>query len=158
MRAVTAGILALLVVGCPNAPAAVDQGAEVARLMQTSREWSAVASSGDIEAIIAYWDDDAVMMAPGQPPLRGKQAIREYVEGSATIPGFGVKWEPLEGHVSISGDLGYLVERNEFSYQDSTGTQITEANKVVTVWKKQADGSWKNVVDMWNADPTAWKR
>lgn len=158
MKVVPAGILAVFVLGCSNAPVAVDQSAELERLMKTSREWSATASSDDVEATIAYWADDAVMMAPGQPPLRGKQAIREYVEGSATIPGFRVKWEPLEGYVSISGDLAYLVERNEFSYQDSTGTQITEANKVVTVWKKQTDGSWKNVIDMWNADPTAWQR
>lgn len=37
---------------------------------------------------------------------------------------------------------------------DSTGALMTQYNKVVTVWKKQEDGSWKNVVDMWNSDPS----
>jgi ketosteroid isomerase-like protein len=37
------------------------------------------------------------------------------------------------------------------------GLQVTEWNKVVAVWRKQTDGSWKNVIDIWNADPTAWR-
>ncbi|MGH7465110.1 MAG: YybH family protein, partial [Longimicrobiales bacterium] len=110
------------------------------------------------EAILAGWTDDAVMMAPGQPPIRGRQAIREHIESMGSIPGFSIRWEPLEAHVSQSGDMAYLIERNQTSWQDSTGAQVTESNKVVTVWRKQADGSWKNVIDMWNADPGAWER
>ena len=109
------------------------------------------------ETTLAYWADDAVMMAPGQSPLRGRQAIRKFIEASAAIPGFSVKWEPLEAHVSSSGDMAYLIERNLVTFRDSTGKQVTESNKVVTVWRKQQDGSWKNVIDMWNADPNAWK-
>ena len=125
--------------------------------MHLSREWSNVAGSGDLEATLAYWADDAVIMAPGQSPIRGRQAIRKFIEASAAIPGFSVKWEPLEAHVSSLGDMAYLIERNLFTFRDSTGKQVTESNKVVTVWRKQPDGSWKNVIDMWNADPNAWK-
>jgi uncharacterized protein (TIGR02246 family) len=149
--------MVVLIAGCSFAPGRVDVNAEAASLMELSREWSDLAASGDIEATLTHWADDAVMMAPGQPPLRGKAAIRKYIEGSAAIPGFSVKWEPIEAHVSRSGDMAYLIERNQFSYQDSTGAKITESNKVVTVWRKQADGSWKNVIDMWNADPHAWQ-
>jgi ketosteroid isomerase-like protein len=97
------------------------------------------------------------MMPPGMPPLKGKQAIREFIEASTSIPGSAIRWEPLEAHVSPSGDFAYLLERNEISFQDSMGVQVTEWNEVVTVWRKQADGSWRNVIDIWNADPTAWR-
>lgn len=150
-------LVPFLVAGCAESEARVDTEAEAAELMRLSREWSDVAGSGDLEATLAYWADDAIMMAPGQPPLRGKEAIREYVQATGSIPGFGVKWEPLEAHVAESGDLAYLIERNQFTYQDSTGTPVTESNKVLTVWRKDPDGAWKNVVDMWNADPTAWR-
>jgi uncharacterized protein (TIGR02246 family) len=153
----TTASTALLLSACASPANRVDVNSEAAELMRISREWSNVAASGNLEATLAYWADDAVMMAPGQPPLRGKPAIRKFVEASTAIPGFGIKWEPLEAHVSGSGDMAYLIERNMFSYRDSTGAQVTEPNKVVTVWQKQRDGSWKNVIDMWNADPTAWK-
>ena len=48
---------------------------------------------------------------------------------------------------------GFYVEQNQITCNDSLGKPITEFNKVVTVWRKEPDGSWKNVVDMWNGEP-----
>lgn len=147
----------ILLSGCASAALRTDTNAEAAKLMAASRAWSAAAQSGDLETILSYWADDAVIMAPGQPPVRGKAAIRQYVQATGSIPGFSIKWEPLEAHVAASGDMGYLIERNLVTYRDATGALVSEAGKVVTVWRKQPDGSWKNVIDAWNADPTAWK-
>jgi uncharacterized protein (TIGR02246 family) len=158
MRSCIAIGATLLLSGCAAGSPAIDVEEEAAELMRISREWSDVAATGDIEAILAGWAEDAVMMAPGQPPIRGKAAIREYVETTGSIPGATIRWEPLEAHVSTSGDMAYLIERNQITWQDSTGARVTESNKAVTVWRKQADGSWKNVIDMWNADPGAWER
>jgi uncharacterized protein (TIGR02246 family) len=156
MRNVPAALLLLPLVACTASAPAPNLEAEAATLMETSRAWSAAAGSGDTEAILSYWADDAVMMAPGQPPLRGKPAIREYVEGMSSIPGARIEWEPLEAHVASSADMAYLIERNRVSFHDSTGATVTETNKVVTVWRKQPDGSWENVIDMWNADPSPY--
>ena len=142
---------------CTPTDEAVDLEAEAATLMRLSSEWSDIAGSGDIEATLTYWAEDAVMMAPGLPPLRGKAAIREYLEAGAETPGFSVRWEPLEAHVAPSGDMAYLIERNQFTIPDHTGGFVTESNKTVTVWRREPDGSWKNVIDMWNADPSAWE-
>jgi uncharacterized protein (TIGR02246 family) len=157
MRVSIAVLAAIVMSGCAAATPRVDIEAEARELMRISREWSDTAATGDIDAILAGWADDAVMMAPGQPPIRGKQAIRAYIESTGSIPGFGIRWEPVEARVAPSGDMAYLIERNQFTWQDAAGAQVTESNKVVTIWRKQADGSWKNVVDMWNADPRAWE-
>lgn len=156
MRVAEALLVAVLVAGCSSTPARVSVEDEAAMLMRLSREWSQVAATGDLERTLSYWADDAVMMVPGQPPIRGKAAIRTFLESSASVPGFTVKWEPLEAHVSASGDLAYLIERNQFSFKDASGSVVTDSNKAVTVWRKQRDGTWKNVIDMWNADPRAW--
>ena len=126
---------------------------EKENLMQFSKDWSDLIKAGDIDKIMEGWANNAVMMAPGLPPLRGRDAIRNYVEEGAKIPGFAIRWEPLEAHVSKSGDMAYLIERNEIIINDSLGNPVKSYNKVVTIWKKQSDGQWKNVVDMWNADP-----
>lgn len=153
IRRTSALVVGLVLLGGCDSPG-VDVEAEEQRLMELSREWSAVAAGDDVEALMSYWADDAVMMAPDQPPLRGKDAIRAFVSSAAEIPGFSVSWEPLEAHVSESGDMAYLIEQNQMTMPDSTGALMTEYNKVVTVWRKQDDGSWKNVVDMWNSDPS----
>ena len=132
---------------------AVDTKAEEAKLIQTSLDWSKLAGTDSIERILSYWADDAVVLSPGEAPIKKKKAIRDMVESSKKIPGFKIRWETLSASVSKSGDLGYLMEQNEISFKDSTGHMITEKNKGVTIWKKQADGSWKNIVDTWNALP-----
>ena len=144
-------VMTLLV--CCNQEAGIDIEKEKASLMQLSRDWSDLIKTGDIDKILDAWADDAVMMAPGLPPLKGKDAIRNYVEEGNKIPGFSIKWEPLEAHLSEQGDMGYLIERNEITVNDSLGNPVRSYNKVVTIWKKQPDGKWKNVVDMWNANP-----
>ncbi len=132
----------------------IDTKAEGEKLMQTSRDWSKSAATDSIEKTLSYWADDAIVMLPGQTAIKGKNAIREMVEGTSKIPGFKISWEPVSASVSKSGDMGYLTEKTKVTFNDSTGKPIAEFNKSVTVWRKEVDGSWKNIVDIWNADPT----
>ena len=135
----------IFLISCNNQQ--VDTVSEEKKLMELSREWSRAAATGDTAKILSYWADDAVVMSPGEPTLKGKEAIREMVVGSSKIPGFSISWEPLSVSVSESGDLAYMLEENKITMNDSLGNPIVLKNKGVTVWKKQPDGSWKNVVE-----------
>lgn len=131
----------------------MDQKRESESLMKLSREWSAKVATAPMDEWIDFWADDAVMMPPGLPALRGKAAIRQYVEAAGKLPGFQIRWEPESAFVSQSGDLAYMFERNVTTVNDPQGNPVTTHGKVVTVWRKDADGSWRNVVDMWNEAP-----
>jgi ketosteroid isomerase-like protein len=51
----------------------MDLTSEKARLLQRDADWAAVVSEGtDVEAILSYWTDDAVVVAPGLPVISGK--------------------------------------------------------------------------------------
>lgn len=126
----------------------LDKKAEGEKLMQLSREWSKVASQGDVEKTVDYWADNAVLLSAGQPVLNGKQAIRKMVEESFRMPGFRISWEPQSVEVSDNGDMAYLFENSQISFTDSTGKPVIIHNKAVSIWRKQADGSWKNAVDI----------
>lgn len=145
---VVAGLF-LILSGCAEQPT-VDQKVELTTLMEVSRTWS---NSQSQEELLSYWAEDAIFKAPDHPTLIGKVAIKKFLDGEADIPGFAVKWEPKLGFVSKSGDLGYLIEDLELSLNDSLGNRITSYQKVVTIWKKQKDGGWKNVVDIQSVDP-----
>jgi len=134
----------------------VDTKAEGEKLMQISRDWSKSAATDSIERTLSYWADEAVVMPPGQPPIKGKKAIREMIESTSKIPGFKISWEPLSVAVSKNGDMAYMLEQNQITIQDSSGTPKTEFNKGVTIWRKDADG-WKNIVDIWNLDRSRTK-
>jgi uncharacterized protein (TIGR02246 family) len=131
----------------------IDTKSEGEKVMQTSREWSQITSTGDVEKTLSYWADDAVVMLAGQPILKGKKEIRKMVEESFKTPGFKISWEPQSAEVSQSGDLAYLIEKETMSMNDSSGKAITLYSKGVTVWRKQSDGSWKNVADVSTPEP-----
>jgi ketosteroid isomerase-like protein len=58
------------------------------RLLERDAEWAALASEGrDVDSIVSYWTDDAVMFPPDLPAVTGRIALREYVEASSQIPG-----------------------------------------------------------------------
>jgi len=132
----------------------IGQEAEAEILLELSREWAQSAATDDPEKTLSYWAEDAVLMQPDRPALKGHENIRQMLEETKNIPGFEVSWEPREAFVSQSGDLGYGLTINYFKMLDSLGNTVTVFNKGVEIWKKQEDGSWKKVVDTFNEDPT----
>jgi uncharacterized protein (TIGR02246 family) len=127
---------------------------EKAALLERDREWAALASEGkDVEGILSFWTDDAKVFPPGAPVVDGKQAIREFVTGSLSIPGFRIWWEPDEAAVSPSGDMGYTTGRNHLTMPDAAGNLKTESGRGVAVWRREPDGRWRCVIDIWNSGP-----
>jgi ketosteroid isomerase-like protein len=123
-------------------------------LMQRSRDWAAAAASGDLERALTYWTNDAIVMPPDQPAIVGHTNIRAYVDQASAIPGFSIRWEPELAVLSDDGTMGYMVEHNTITFNDADGALKTQHGKAVTIWRKQADGSWKCVVDTWNNNPS----
>jgi len=145
-------ILVTVLISCTNIT--VDQEAEAKKLMELSREWAKAALNRDAEKTISYWSDDAVIISPDVPVIKGYDAIRKMVEESLINPDFEIYWEPKEAFVSSSGDLGYVLGLNYVGDVDSLGNKIKVFGNSVEIWKKQDDGSWKTVVDIFNGDPT----
>jgi uncharacterized protein (TIGR02246 family) len=142
----------LVLAGCGSKP---DARQEEQKLMETSRAWSRAAQSGDVDATLAYWADDAIVIQPGQEVARGRESQRRMIEAMKKLPGFSISWEPLEARISDGGDMGYLIERNTVKMNGPDGKPVTQHHRAVTIWRKQADGSWKNVVDISNSGPEA---
>jgi ketosteroid isomerase-like protein len=159
---IAAGVLLLSATACnfdsrksvSGTASSTPSGAETGALMQTSREFAKAAASGNIERTLSYWADDAVVLEPDQPAYIGKAAIRQMVQTSMKIPKFSITWVPESGVISRSGDIGYLIEHNRVTFADSTGKVHTQFGKGVTIWRKDASGAWKCVVDIWNVGPT----
>ena len=131
-----------------------DSKAEEAALLKIDSTWSATASeSKDADKVVSYWSDDAVVMSPGEEPVKGKEALKKMVAGMSSIPGFSISWKSSDVHFSPDGQMAYMYGENLVSMNDSTGNKITIPGRGYTVWKKDADGNWKCVVDIWNNPP-----
>src|SRR5438046_9451799 len=65
-----------------------DSKTEGEKLLARDAEWADLATAGeDVEEVVSYWSDDAVLIVAGQSVLEGKAAIRAYVPDGVNRPG-----------------------------------------------------------------------
>ena len=134
------------------------RSADERALRNLDSEWSKAAGSKDVDKTVSYYADDAIVIPPNSPALTGKEPIRAMWKGMLGAPGFSGGWKATKVDVARSGDLAYVSGSYEMTENDATGKPMTDKGKYLEVWKKQADGTWKCVVDMFNTDlPAAAK-
>jgi len=125
-------------------------GSTLRSLVETERAFSRMSvAQGTREAFLAFFADDGVNFTP--QPVNTKATLSSQ-PAPAKPPNVILEWVPVTADVARAGDLGY-----------TTGpfvrTERSEARKPLawgwyfTVWKKQADGSWKVVADIGTATP-----
>jgi uncharacterized protein (TIGR02246 family) len=143
----------LFLAGCaPQAPP-VNLEAERAALAAADQAWSQTVP--DVEKFVSFFAEGGTMLTPDAPIAEGQEAIRAAATSMFALPGFGLSWKNTKADVAASGDLGYTVGTYEMTMNDAAGQPSTMAGKYLTVWKKQADGQWKVVVDAPNANAPA---
>lgn len=131
-----------------------DPASESRKLMQRDAEWADLASAGkDLEGIVSYWSDDAIVVPQGQPVVEGKAAIRAFVASSLRIPGFKIHWVSERVAFSPDGKLAYMRGRNTMTVPGANGALVTLVGRGITIWRLEPDGQWRCVVDIWNDPP-----
>lgn len=128
----------------------VDTAALQDSLRQVDHAWSE--ASATLDGHMSYVMDETMILAPNQPMMSGKNAIRKEMEEMYQLPGFSISWDPSTIEVASSGELGYTIGTYKITMQDTTGNQMTDNGKYLTIWKKQDDGSWKVAADMFSSD------
>jgi ketosteroid isomerase-like protein len=146
--------LVLLAVGCnrtPQQPAST-QAADEAAVRHTDENWSKAAQSKKVEDWVAFYSDDAVILPPNDKKATGKDDVRRYIGQLLMLPGLSLSWEPSKVEVARSGDLAYTQGTYQMAFPDPHGKPATDQGKTLEIWRKQADGTWKCVADMWSSD------
>ena len=114
-------------------------------------QWAKTAGANDLDGTVSYYSDDASLLPPNAPVATGKQAIRA-VWASLLSPHATVSWQVTKADVARSGDLAYVIGVYQMAPKDAEGKSLADHGKLVEVWKKQADGKWKTVADIFNSD------
>src|SRR5215471_2723009 len=107
----------LSALGCAHVDVAADRDA----ILATDRPWQEAIAAKDVDRALSFWADDAVVLAPGQPKLVGKDAIRRFVTESFKIPGFGIRWETTSVQVSPQGELAYAFANTTTTFNGPGG-------------------------------------
>jgi uncharacterized protein (TIGR02246 family) len=150
---ILAGCLALLLLAFIGAVSAADTKSAIEKaLRDLDAQWSAAAGAKDIDKTVSYYSEDAVVMPPNAPNAKTRETIRSAWKEMLTTPGAAISWKATKVEVAKSGDLACVSGTYEEAMTDASGKPVKDHGKYVEVWKKQADGTWKVVADIWNSD------
>jgi len=105
-------------------------------------------------AFAAWFAEDGVALGNGVAPLVGRVAIAKSAKWDPKA--YQLTWTPTEAVMGPSGDVGWTWGHFEGHSKDASGNPITTTGRYITIWRKQADGSWKVALDAGaNEEPTA---
>ncbi len=137
--------------------AAPDPAALQAELLQVETDFCALAQREGVPIAFAHYAaDNAAFFDLDPEQYRGQEAVRlRFADAPA---GAVLTWKPVEAEVAASGELGYTWGNYEYrGPPDAEGQRRVGTGHYVTIWKKQADGNWRFVLDTGSPNPPARK-
>ena len=138
---------ALFLSSCFSAPKN-DPAAIVAQLKASEAKWNRAYADHDAVALAAAYAPDAALANPGAALVTGADAIRKETASFASDPNLKVAFASDRIQVARSGDLAYTRGHYTLTMSDpATKKPVDSGGNYLTVWQKQADGSWKAVED-----------
>jgi ketosteroid isomerase-like protein len=133
--------------------ASADTAAAADAIRADEMQWNRDYAARDVDAIMRHYADDGTLTGPGDNPQSGGAAIRATVARMVGDPNFRLEFAQDRAEVARSGDLGFTRGHFTLTFSDPAGRPGTMRGTYLTVWRKQADGSWKAVEDMITPGP-----
>jgi ketosteroid isomerase-like protein len=154
-RLLVAGTLALALAGCQGSgsgsvgqsPAASDK----ATVDAATTAFHDALRGNDIERFMAYVADDVLFMPAGEPPVRGKQAMRDWVAGFfAQYRTTSLKLSDRELRVAD----GWAVELGTYEWELAPvvgGGSSVDRGSYMQVWQQRSDKTWSFAREAYNS-------
>ena len=147
----------LLLASCAPTPAPPNREAEAKALREGEvaafvTDWS----GKDAARVASHYAEDGTVMIPNSPTMTGRDAITAGIKEAFTDPNWSLALQPVRVDLSPGGDLGYVRGTYSLTATDpATKKAVVEKGRFVTIFRKAADGSWKAIEDINNAEAPA---
>jgi uncharacterized protein (TIGR02246 family) len=140
-------VIACLLTACSQSSA--NHEADINALRNNENRWNQDYAARDTDRILGHYANDAILFAPGMPPVSGKDAIRKIIKEMVADPAMSMKFQASKIDVAKSGDMAYT----QGSYtmiltNPGTNRPFTDHGSFVAVYRKDSDGTWKAVSDI----------
>ena len=139
-------VLCSLSCSSPQKSDDVDSEKFKASLIKADEDFSELSmQKGLKEAFLEFIDSNGVLLRPNVIPIAGADAV-DYIIGLQDT-GYTMQWKPSNAVVALSGELGYT-----FGVYKIRPSLVDTAfyGTYVSIWKKQANGKWKFVLQSGN--------
>lgn len=145
-RATPALAVMLLLLATACRPVPTPAGSDEQAVRDLVARYEAASNEGDAVALTALYADDALLLPPDGGIVAGHDAILDFWQDGIEA---GISFEVVES--SAAAGNGYVVGR---FLMEANATTPADSGKYVLCLRRQRDGTWRVVADMWNATPS----
>ena len=101
--------------------------------------WMRATQAGDAKTVLGLMTDDVVFMTVGREPF-GKEA---FAQASRQMQGMKIAGVSNPVEIKVLGDWAYVRNHITVTMTPPGGTESIRSGYTLTIFTKQADGSWK---------------
>ena len=121
---------------------------DIATLRAIADRDAPIVRAHDWATLVSEYSEDAVRMPPNGPAAEGREAIRRMLEQIPPITAFAFRLVDLQG----DGEIAYMRAAWSITVAPPGATPVSDAGKILVVFRKQPGGAWLRVADAWNSD------
>ena len=139
--------------GCTQNTKDADVEADIAAIRELLDQYILAVSTDDIDLFMTCWADGAKRMEPGFDVIVGKENIRAHFkfmfdQFNSNVDFYG------ELETEVSGGLAFSQVNAIVSFSPKEGGPMNNLDlKVLDIYKKQADGSWRIYIEHVSNNP-----
>ena len=123
-------------------------------IQDVTDRWLKAMTTNDSTAVAALYTEDAMLLPPNEPAVKGRAAIRHYLGQFPKITSFKAPLVEIEGN----GNVAYARGTYEVTLMPpGSKTPVKDSGKFIEIRRKEPDGSWLILRDLWNQDPPTSK-
>lgn len=119
-----------------------EEDAVLAEVEKRLAQHAKALGSGDVEACLRLYSDDAIVRPANMPPVQGKEELESFFENWFSLMS-------VEGAVyrtdefTMCGDWANQIGTYSGTYVPKEGEPAEDRGNFHIVWKQQSDGSWR---------------
>jgi ketosteroid isomerase-like protein len=142
----------LILIYPPTGIYASSQASTFLTLAKIREAWVQDLRAKKLEPILKFYAPDAVFLQPSGERITGSAAIRTLFQSIMST--FNSDLTLQSQNLETSGDLAYdSGDFQETLTNVATGAKIRSKGSYITIFKRQPNGSWQIVQQVWTGSP-----
>lgn len=157
MPAARRALVMPLMLGAALAARAAPSPPEAAAIEALNRAYNAAILSQDNARVLALWAPDGVSLLPGEPALRGREALGRFLDRiQAELRGWKVKVQEMQCHdLVVHGDLASEWCDTHQVVSRPDGQPDWEGRGKMSLVLQRLDGQWRIRQESWTSGPAS---
>ena len=119
----------------------------VQTLLQMEKAFCEASAAEGSTGWARFFSDEGRMMTKSGKTIDGPEAIEKAMRPLFALKQIEFVWSPTGAEVSNDETMGYTYGTYDRAFVDDKGIRQRETGMYITVWKKQADGTWRIAID-----------